>query len=676
VISLKIPLRIGSFLLFFFAGGTALMLSGHLNKPSIKSRPNLANLTKPLNPIASATKTVGLTPGLGSKLILDSTQIANPNSTSGTTQITKLFDSNGFPLLLPSLPDDAEVWNCEVAVIGGSLGGVAAAYHAMQTGATTCLIELTPMLGGQVSSQGVSAIDESFLMRRDQIFTASWNHFKNKIAAQPALTAMMAKKLKSNPLVADVNSCWVGNLCFTPTAGNGASQSLLQEAIALAPGSRWQTNVAFKGAEINSKGNLINAIYAVRRQAKQPNYIPLGRLSLEIGNWYAWASDRDWYKKAIKIQAPPGKRLIVIDATDTAELIGWADLPHRIGAESFATTGEKHAVANNTECTQAFTFPFILQLADDKGKSLKRLRRLRPGYSRAEHRQFFQLGRYPMFSGNSLFNYRRIFSALRDDAFFATPVIGDMTAINWNNGNDWGVMNPSLIMTYEQINKSGQRHNWLGGLNLKALKDGENHSLLFSEWLIEKYATKLMPLTHLAGAGTPLQTESGLSIYPYIREGRRILGREAYDQKEFFVREQDIRVDMEGRDFRNSKIGVTHYAIDMHGCRYRNWEPSKSPSSAPVSEEYVRPILLPLESLIPQKIDNLLIGSKGIAVSSIVNGATRIHVGEWAVGSASGAIAGWISKKYPEITPQGILTNGKIKDLQEYLLEQGIKFDL
>jgi hypothetical protein len=602
----------------------------------------------------------------------NSTKLIDPKS----VKVTKLLDSHGFPLLNPAPPQDMETWNCEVVVIGGSLGGVAAAYQAMQTGAATCLIELTPMLGGQVSSQGVSAIDESFLMQHDQIFSTSWVQFKNKIAAQPALSPLMARKLKTNPLVSDVNSCWVGKLCFTPTAGDSAAQSLLEEAKASAPNSRWQTSVAFKGASFNPKGNLIEAIYAVRRKSRLPNYLPLGRLSQEISSWYAWGNDREWEKKAIKLQAPPNKQMIVIDATDTAELVAWADLPHRLGAESFAVTGEKHAVANNPECTQAFTFPFILQVASDRGKSLKKLKQVRPGYSRAEHRQYYSLGRYPMFEGNSLFNYRRIFSSHRDDPFNAIPAPGDMTTINWNNGNDWGIMNPALIMTYEQINKSGQRNNWMGGLNVGALKDGENHALLFSEWLMEKYATKQMPLTHLSGAGTPMPTASGLSMYPYIREGRRILGREAYGQKEFFMREQDIRLDMNGRDFNPSEIGVTHYAIDMHGCRYRNWEPSKSASSAPMSEEQVRPILIPLESLIPQKIDNLLIGSKGIAVSSIVNAATRIHVGEWAVGSASGAIAGWIRTKYPDLTPQDILTKGKTKELQEYLEERGVKFNI
>jgi len=163
-------------------------------------------------------------------------------------------------------------------------------------------------------------------------------------------------------------------------------------------------------------------------------------------------------------------------------------------------------------------------------------------------------------------------------------------------------------------------------------------------------------------------------MYPYIREGRRILGRQAYGQKEFFMREQDIRRDMiGGRNFSPTSIGLTHYAIDMHGCRYRNWEPSKSPSAAPANEDKVRPITLPLESLIPQRIDNLLMGGKAIAVSHIVNGATRIHVGEWAAGSAAGATAAWIVlQDDPSLTPQAILDRGKISDLKTHLRSQGL----
>jgi hypothetical protein len=478
-------------------------------------------------------------------------------------------------------------------------------------------------------------------------------------------------------VVADTNSCWVGNLCFTPYSGELAAEEFLRESQRSAPKSRWGTEIAFKGASFNEKGDRITAIYGVKRIPRDPNYLPQGRLSRELKSWFNWNSDETFNKKPIRLQPPAGKQMVVIDSTDTGELIAWANLPHRLGSEGFSTTGEVHAVADNPECTQAFTFPFVLKIADDDGRSLKELRKVQPGYSREEHRKDYDLGRFPMFEGNSVFNYRRIVSLKRDDPFKAIPAKGDMTVINWNRGNDWGLMNPPLILTDKQISDSGQQQNWLGGLEPKALKDGENHALLFAEWLMDKYASAEFPLRMMSGADSPMPTESGLSMYPYIREGRRILGRAAYGQPEFFMREQDLRKDMDdGRNFGATSIGVTHYAIDMHGCRYRNWEPSKSPSAAPANEDKVRPIILPFESLIPQRIDNLLMGGKAIAVSHIVNGATRIHVGEWSAGAAAGAAAAWIVlQDDPSLTPQEILNRGLIRDLQTHLRSQGLLLD-
>ena len=48
---------------------------------------------------------------------------------------------------------------------------------------------------------------------------------------------------------------------------------------------------------------------------------------------------------------------------------------------------------------------------------------------------------------------------------------------------------------------------------------------------------------------------------------------------------------------------------------------------------------IPLESLIPQEVDNLLIGGKSIAVSHIVNALTRVHMSEWGIGAAAGVTA-------------------------------------
>lgn len=595
---------------------------------------------------------------------------------------TQAFSTGSFlnaaiarPQLSP-LPAPQETWTCEVVVIGGSLGGVAAASHSMQSGATTCLIELTPWLGGQISSQGVSALDESQEMRGEDSFSESWTNFKRLISQQvvelPEWSGVNGKR------VSEINSCWVGMLCFPPEAGAIASEQLLKAASAKAPQSRWSVSTAFKGADFNAKGRMITAVYAVKRVPRNPDYLPKGRLSAELTSWYTWDSNDEFTKIPLKIQPPPGRQLMVIDATDTNELIGWARVPYRLGSDSLATTGERNASRwDNADCTQAFTYPFVLAIKDDAGASIKTLENLESVYPKEEHRSDFDLQGFPIFKGRSVFNYRRIVSTQPDDPYISTPQPGDMTAINWNRGNDWKFMDPPLILNTEDLDNSEQRQNWLGGLAPEALQHAEFHALLFAHWLLDHKDADL-PLAYLSGKETPMGTESGLSMMPYIREGRRIAGIRAYDQREFAVRETDLRRDIPGnRDFSRSAIARIHYSIDIHGCRYRETHHDGEASSASVMEDVVRPTLLPLEALIPQGIDNLLIGGKGIAVTHIANGMTRIHQGEWSIGAAAGAIAGWIEKQ-PEvgIKPLDIVRRGFMPQLRAHMERQGLGFNL
>jgi hypothetical protein len=587
--------------------------------------------------------------------------------------------TNGRPQLSP-LPAAQEVWTCQVVVIGGSLGGVAAAAHAMQSGAVTCLIELTPWLGGQISSQGVSAIDESLTMRANQNFSQSWIAFKRRIEEQPVHLPSWVKLPDLSPdlpSVATINRCWVGRLCFPPSAGAIAAQQLLQTSAAQAEGSRWGTAIAFKGAAFDATGQEITAIYAVHRVPRSADDLPQGKLSSELASWYAWSADAKFSKIPLRLQAPAGQRLMVIDATDTGELVGWADIPHRLGSESRATTGEPHASQRgNPDCTQAFTYPFVIALHDDQGASLSALAQVEPEYSWAEHQQDFAIQGIPTFTGRSFFNYRRIVSTIRNDPFTATPVLGDMTAVNWNRGNDWNWMNPPLILSSAQLDASGQRQNWLGGISAIALKHAEDHALLFAQWILKTQTRAAFPLTYLAGADTPMGTVSGLSMAPYIREGRRILGRAAYGQREFMIREADLRRDLPGgRDFSATQIALTHYDIDIHGCRYRNWEPTGEASSAPVNEFKVRPVQIPLESLIPQGVDNLLIGGKSLAVTHIVNAVTRTHYSEWSVGAAAGSIAAWLVQQPFPITPVDIVSQRLMPGLQQLLLDRGLRLN-
>ncbi|NJN20246.1 MAG: FAD-dependent oxidoreductase, partial [Leptolyngbya sp. RL_3_1] len=178
------------------------------------------------------------------------------------------------------------------------------------------------------------------------------------------------------------------------------------------------------------------------------------------------------------------------------------------------------------------------------------------------------------------------------------------------------------------------------------------------------------------GSEALMGTTSGLSMAPYIREGRRIIGRPAYGQEEFMIREQDLRNDLAGgRDFSATTIGLTHYDIDIHGCKYRNDEEPFEASSAGTASYFVQPLQVPLESLIPVGIDNLLIGGKSLAVSHIANAMTRIHQGEWIIGAAAGTTAGWLLRygQPEDLTPAQIVTTGQMGDLQQFLRDSGLR---
>ncbi|NEQ33094.1 MAG: FAD-dependent oxidoreductase [Leptolyngbya sp. SIO4C5] len=619
--------------------------------------------------------------GLGAALLLSACQ---PRAFSGTTpialssalgQLPQPRQFNGRPQLDP-LPSPQAVWQCQVVVIGGSLGGVAAAAQAMQSGATTCLIELTPWLGGQVSSQGVSALDESLQMRDRQNYSPSWADFRQRIAQQQ-VTLPDWVPVESPVPVAEINACWVGTLCFPPVAGATASAELLQSVAQSAPTSLWSTSTAFKGAEFDAAGDTITAVYAVQRRPRQADYVPSGRLSQEISDWYSWSPSETFDKVAVRLEPPPGETLLVIDATDMGELVGWAGIPHRLGSEAKTTTGEINGSdRDNPQCTQAITYPFAIALHEDDGESLAWLSQVESTYPAKEHIANFELEGFPVFAGRSLFHYRRIVSTTRNNPYTTSPAPGDITMINWNRGNDWNWMNPPLILTEAELAASGQRQNWLGGLSTLSLKHAEDRALLFAKWLLETQATEDFPLAYITGAAAPMGTESGLSMTPYIREGRRILGREAYGQSEFMLREADLRKDQAGgRDFSGSAVALAHYDIDIHGCRYRNWEPSGEATAAPAREFVVRPALIPLEALIPQGIDNVLLGGKAIAVTHIVNAVTRIHYSEWSVGAAAGATAGWLATQTDAApTPAEITEAGYLPELQQHLRQQGLSW--
>ena len=75
------------------------------------------------------------------------------------------------------MPPDAAY---DVIVVGGSLGGVAAALRAGAMGVSVCLLEATNWVGGQFTAQGVTKPDENQYV--DTVgSTASYREFRHLV---------------------------------------------------------------------------------------------------------------------------------------------------------------------------------------------------------------------------------------------------------------------------------------------------------------------------------------------------------------------------------------------------------------------------------------------------------------------------------------------------------------
>jgi hypothetical protein len=121
-------------------------------------------------------------------------------------------------------------------------------------------------------------------------------------------------------------------------------------------------------------------------------------------------------------------------------------------------------------------------------------------------------------------------------------------------------------------------------------------------------------------------TSDGLAKHPYIRESRRI-------EAEFTVCEQHVSAALRPkRNFAETfedSVGIGYYRIDLH------------PTTG--GDNYVDvatlPFQIPLGSLIPRRVENLLPAAKNLGTTHITNGCYRVHPVEWNIGEAAGALA-------------------------------------
>ena len=120
------------------------------------------------------------------------------------------------------------------------------------------------------------------------------------------------------------------------------------------------------------------------------------------------------------------------------------------------------------------------------------------------------------------------------------------------------------------------------------------------------------------------EMDKGLAFIPYNREGRRVRGVVRLNINH-------IKSPFQSTLYRTG-ISVGDYPVDHHHAQY----PGKVP---PIPFPQVPSYSIPLGALIPEKIEGLIVCEKGISVSNIANGTTRLQPVVLLTGQAAGILA-------------------------------------
>lgn len=635
------------------------------------------------------------------------------------------------PPTLATPPRIDQTETCELLIAGGGLAGTAAAYEGLLAGRTVCLTDITDWLGGQISSQGTSALDERKTQKSLLFYPRGYLELRRRIKE---------KYGRLNP-----GACWVSESCFLPGDGHQILVKMLKDAEKKGKGKlKWFPATVIK--DLNIDGKFIKSGIAIQHQPL-PGTPALNTepLSATITAAYSYENTPNFQKKIIQFipasnpknsqePNPDGNpEWYVIDATETGELIGLADVPYRLGIDPRTAFDPGSSSATpNPYCTQGFTYTFAMEATPQP------ISHQLPSFYQ-QYEPYYSYEKKYLASFEKVFTYRRIWSKKPDEKRGGDPAKwpiypGDIAMQNWTWGNDYrpGTATDNLIYSREQLLADNQLEpgGWMGGLRVDTLRKGEENAIAFFYWLVEGVTDsqlgngvkkKYPNYRFLQGLNSPMGTVHGLSKYPYMREGRRIIGRPDLNNPDGFMVSE---VDISRADFRRDiyqqnlseqtyrhlwlniaglqapslavgsrtleevkprsrstiypdSIGIGHYAIDFHPCMQET-PPEKPGNKEQPGERFAGgtayPFQIPLRATIPQKIDNMLVAGKSIATSHIAAAAYRVHSFEWSVGAGVGTTADF-SLKYGimpyQMTDNLPASNRVIESLQKQLQRNG-----
>ena len=489
----------------------------------------------------------------------------------------------------------------DVLIVGGGLGGVAAALATCRAGFRAVLTEQTDWIGGQLTAQAVPpdehpwveqfGVTASYRALRDGIrdYYRRWYPMRAEALAAPQL----------NP-----GGGRVSKLCHEP----GVALAVLTAMLAPYRGAGLLTVLTeTRPVAADTDGDLVRAVTLV--------------------------DVRDTARHTVSAR-------FVVDATETGELLDLAGVEHAVGAEARDEFDEPHAPrVAQPHNQQGITVCLALshhEGADhtvDRPASYEFWRSYRPefwpgpllGFLAPDPRSLEPVPRTfvpnpaadPLAvdadqsataGDKELWAFRRILARKlhRPGAFDS-----DITLVNWPLNDYW--RKPLIGAGVETA--------------AEALAEARELTTSVLYWLQTEAPRPdggtgfpgLCPRPDVTG------TADGLAKSAYVRESRRIKAVTT-------VTERDVAIDLvgpRGGTRYPDSVGVGSYRIDLH------------PSTG--GDNYIDigsvPFEIPLGALLPRRVRNLLPAGKNIGTTHLTNGCYRLHPVEWNIGEVAGALA-------------------------------------
>ncbi|MFZ7086557.1 FAD-dependent oxidoreductase [Curtobacterium sp. RRHDQ10] len=503
--------------------------------------------------------------------------------------------------------DSSSSLAADVVIVGGGLGGVAAALAVCRAGRRAILTEETDWIGGQLTSQAVPPDEhpwvEQFGVTRS--YRALRDGIRDTYRRSYPLRAEAASQRDLNP-----GAGRVSKLCSEPRVALAVLEEMLQP------------------------------------------YRTAGLLQVLLNHRPVAAAANDDTVTTVTVESSDGRRtellgLFVLDATETGELLPLAGIDFVAGAEAHSEHQEPHAPeAADPGNQQGITFCFAVSHHDGEDHTIPRpkmydfWRAYQPDFwpgplisflapdprdpSSADTRTFdpnpdtdplaISADQSADAGDKELWGFRRIVAR---KLFTDGAIDSDICLVNWPLNDYW--LKPLIGVSGDPALDERTA--------AEALHEAKQLSLSVLYWLQTE-----APRPD-GGAGFPglrlrgdvTGTTDGLAKAAYVRESRRIRAVTT-------VVEQDVAADIvgvTGRTRYRDPIGVGSYRIDLH------------PSTG--GDNYIDiasvPFEIPLGALVPRTACNLLPAGKNIGTTHITNGCYRLHPVEWNIGEVAGALA-------------------------------------